>query len=185
MGKLKDLTGKAFGDWKVIKRHPENYRKNFAQWECVCACGETRVVLANSLLSGNSKGCGCRRRRNISLKNFIHGNSYRGKQTPIYQTWKHIRQRCYNPDNIDYPYYGGRGIRMCNEWLLSFSRFAEDMGDRPDGMTIERIDNDGDYEPGNCRWATRQEQNHNRRPDGSCGVGLSMKDQWAVGIRKK
>lgn len=183
MGKLKDLTGKSFGDWTVIKRNPENYRRTFVQWDCICSCGQERVVLANSLLTGKSTGCGCRKNGNLSSRNLIHGHSFRGSETSLYQTWKHMKQRCYNSERKDFPYYGGRGIRVCREWINSFSNFASDMGEKPPGMTIERIDNDGDYEPGNCRWATRKEQNLNRRKDGSCGVGMSIKDQWRYGIR--
>jgi hypothetical protein len=85
-------------------------------------------------------------------------------RTGEYNAWAAAKARCANPNHPSFPYYGGRGIRMCQRWSESFEAFMADMGDRPDGLELDRIDNDGDYEPGNCRWATRSQQNSNRRP---------------------
>lgn len=161
--KLIDLTGKTFGQWRVVSRNSENYRSSFARWDCVCSCGTHRPVLANSLLTGKSTNCGCVRRKNMSQRQTVHGCSTRNNETKTYRIWKHMIQRCNNTANKDYKYYGGRGISVCKEWL-SFERFLADMGECPDNLTIDRFpNNDGNYEPSNCRWATMAQQNLNKR----------------------
>lgn len=110
-----------------------------------------------------------------SLKNIIHGMS----ETSTYHTWESMKQRCSNPNDKKYKYYGKRGIRVCKRWL-KFENFFADMGIRPEGLTIERKDNDGNYEPTNCRWATYTEQNNNKRP-----MSCHPKWQWFAAINKK
>jgi hypothetical protein len=124
---------------------------------CLCDCGNEVVVLLNNMRVGDSSSCGCLHSEN----SITHGRTIGGKPGSTYQIWKAMRQRCTNPSYVGYSRYGGRGISVCERWN-SFELFLEDMGERPSGRhSIDRRNNDGNYEPGNCRWATRTEQNRN------------------------
>ena len=156
MGKLIDLTGKIFGRLTVIKRADANTNQNKPRWVCRCTCGKEVVVDGNSLKSGHIKSCGCYQLE-IRTK---HGMS----NTKIYRTWQAMKDRCYNPKNKKFPRYGGRGIKVCERWHI-FENFYADVSILPHfgepGYTLDRIENDKDYEPGNVRWATPAEQNRN------------------------
>ena len=151
-----DLVSQQFGRLLVVKAAP-NDKWNKAQWYCQCSCGRVLVVLSRRLRSGVTKSCGCIVRD--CPNQLTHGMS----NTRTYITWQHMKDRCYNSNHVYYDNYGGRGITVCGMWLDSFENFLEDMGERPEGQSIDRINNDGNYEPSNCRWATRKEQYANSR----------------------
>jgi hypothetical protein len=163
--KLQDLAGERFGRWIVLRWAGKDKHRN-ALWLCRCDCGKERVVTSNSLRTGHTKSCGCLSREIAAQRQHKHGHARRN-ETPEYRTWKAMLTRCCNPHAPNYPDYGGRGITVCDRCRDSFGSFLEDMGEKPEPKhlySIDRINNEAHYEPGNCRWATWSEQMRNRRP---------------------
>lgn len=157
-----DLRGQRFGRLFVRREAGRTSRQDVI-WECQCSCGEVVSVTTNSLKSGRKKSCRCLEREN-RRKNLLGGGrrSHGLSDTREYKSWASMLQRCRNPKDPSFSLYGERGIRVCNEWL-DFSNFLADMGERPEGTSLDRVDPNGDYTPENCRWATCSEQIANRR----------------------
>lgn len=143
------------------------------QVECLCECGSIKVINLNDLKSGKTKSCGCKR----ALSNTSHGM----RNSPEYSSWRNMIKRCYNSNHTAYKNYGGRGIEVCESWRSSFTAFYTDMGNKPEGTTLDRIDVNGHYNKENCRWSTVKEQNINKRNVKSinyCGMSKTIKEWY-------
>jgi hypothetical protein len=157
MTALIDITGQTFGRLTAIER--AGSRGNHALWRCRCSCGQEAIVIGKLLRIGHTKSCGCWRSDNWFIQKQTHGDS----RTRLYRIWSGMRNRCANPNNQAFDHYGGRGIRVCAEWqqFEPFRDWALANG-YTDDLTIDRIENDGHYEPNNCRWATYAQQGRNQ-----------------------
>lgn len=172
-----DISGRKFGKLTIIE--PSHREKGKWLWRCICECGNDKYfAISGDLKSGNTTSCGC-----------LRGNALKMSDTALYQRWYKIRARCKEQKNKDYPRYGGRGIKICSDWSDRFENFVRDMGYPPEKHEIDRIDNNGNYEPGNCRWVTSSINNNNRSSNiliTAFGETLNI-TQWAhkMGINRE
>jgi hypothetical protein len=154
---MENLAGKKFHRLTVLSHHE---RRGYAHvWKCLCDCGNETISYGAALRNGQTKSCGCWSKEQRSKATKTHGMT----GTRIYNTWLQMRRRCHDPKDPAYPGYGGRGIDVCPEWMNSFESFFRDMGHRPNGMTLDRRNNDLGYCRDNCRWSSHKEQANNRR----------------------
>ena len=180
-----DLTGQKFNRLTVIKRvdKPIHLKKNETYWLCLCECGNNTILTSTSLKAGKTKSCGCYHKE----KQTIHGKN----KHHLYRIWCAMIQRCYNANNKQYHFYGGRGITVCDDWKNNFQAFYdwsylngytdEKTLTGRHKLTIDRVDNDGNYEPSNCRWVTQKEQSNNTRKNHLIVINGETKtmQQWA------
>lgn len=178
---METLVNCTFGRLTVIGAAGRD-KSGIALWLCRCICGKQMTSQKGNLKNGRTKSCGCWKREFAAQRMRKHGTGVKQPRAVEYSTWSSMIARCENPNSPAYKNYGGRGITVCKRWRDSYANFFADMGKRPNGLTIERIDNDKGYSPDNCKWATRAEQARNQRRTYkslvSNGESLSLTD-WA------
>jgi hypothetical protein len=156
MAVLINILGQIFTRLVVIKDLGPRltYGASKHWWKCRCSCGKTVEAATENLREGRIKSCGCLKASNLKFGVEVqkHGHALKNKPSPTYKIWQGVRRRCNNPNTLEYKHYGARGIKICGRWN-NFANFLQDMGARPEGLSLDRIDVNGDYEPSNCRWS--------------------------------
>lgn len=172
-----DRTGRVYGALTVLERGANVPGSKVVRWLCRCTCGKETLVRSGDLNSGATQSCGCEKDRKTGDRARTHGAS----KTSTYSVWQNMHTRCYNEAQEAYKNYGARGVTVCERWH-SFSNFLADMGYHVEGMSLERRDNDGNYAPGNCYWATRAAQNRNKRVNKwlTAGGETMVQADWAA-----
>lgn len=155
-----DISGERYGRLVAVERAESPSRRT--KWLFECDCGAKVVRGLEQVRAGMTRSCGCLRKETTAARSVTHGHSRDYRHSPELRAWQHAKGRCFCPTDAKYPIYGGRGITMCAEWANDFSAFYRDMGPRPEGTTLDRIDVNGNYAPGNCRWATSSQQARTR-----------------------
>ena len=166
MTKLKDLTGQQFTRLTVLYRVEDYITKSGikqTQWLCQCSCGNKTKAKTNTLTSNRVKSCGCLNRELAAKRGKEKLTKHGYHNTPEYKSWQAMKQRCLNKNSPNYPLYGGRGITICNQWLNNFETFLSDLGKCPPNHVLDRIDNEGHYEPNNCIWSSKEQSALNSR----------------------
>lgn len=180
-----DITGERYGRLVALRRAAPS-PSGRTRWLFRCDCGQETIATTGGVRTGITKSCGCLRREVTATRSTLHGHTRNRETSHEYYCWAGAKARCTNPQHISYALYGAAGVAMCDRWLSSFADFAADMGPCPPGLTLDRIDNDRGYEPGNCRWATPAEQERNKRNSVRVvhnGVGLNLVDYaQALGV---
>lgn len=155
------IVGKKFGRLTVIEPLPTSNKQRHILWKCICDCGNEHVSISSDLKTGHTKSCGCLHIQ-MMTENIKHGHSRAGIVSPTYVSWASMITRCKNKKSLNYKYYGGSGVKVCERWL-NFENFLSDMGERPNNLSLDRINPYGNYEPSNCRWADFKTQQLNKR----------------------
>lgn len=173
MPNLKDISGQRFGRLTALRiSHVDALQ---AHWVCRCDCGAETTARFHHLIRDHKRSCGCLKRDRFTTK--THGHAPKGKPSSAYSTWCSMKRRCFNPKDKAWKHYGGRGITVCDRWRDSFESFLADMGEPPPGLSLDRRENNGNYEPGNCRWATQSEQVNNSRRWANKGIAEAEPSQ--------